>query len=74
VGTSQTSLTEASGRSAAVTLGGGDESSEVASDAALVEQGYACVTALRPVVEDSRIDLGAALGLPTLVSSVPTGD
>jgi 5'-nucleotidase len=73
VGTSQTSLTEASGRSAAVTLGGGDESSEVASDAALVEQGYACVTALRPVVEDPRIDLGAELGLPTLVSSAPTG-
>jgi hypothetical protein len=67
-------VTEASGASAPVTLGGSDESGEVASDAALVEQGYACVTALRPMVEDPRIDLGSELGLPALVSSAPAGD
>jgi len=62
VGASQTSVTEESGESLSLTLGGEDESIEVESDAALVQRGYACVTALLPVVEDPRLDLTAAVG------------
>ena len=46
-----------------MTLGGEDESAETKSDAALLQAGYASVTALRAVVEDARFDLTAELGL-----------
>ncbi len=62
VGASQTSVTEERGGSMGMTLGGEDESSEIESDAALVQGGYASITALRPVVEDTSIDLTAELG------------
>jgi 5'-nucleotidase len=62
VGAAQTSVTDDRGEAFKVTLGGADESAEVQSDAALVQKGFAAVTALRPVVEDVRIDLS---GMPT---------
>ncbi len=61
VGAAQTSVTEEQGKALKVTLGGADESTEVESDAALVQKGFAAVTALRPVVQDLSIDLA---GLP----------
>ena len=61
VGAAQTSVTEEQGKALKVTLGGEDESTEVESDAALVQKGFAAVTALRPVVQDLSIDLA---GLP----------
>jgi 5'-nucleotidase len=63
VGASQTSVTEEQGGSRGLTLGGEDESSEIESDAALVQAGYAAITAIRPVVEDTGVDLAAELGL-----------
>jgi 5'-nucleotidase len=63
VGASQTSVTEQDGGSMGLTLGGEDESAEFESDAALVQAGYASITAIRPVVEDTSIDLIAELGL-----------
>jgi broad specificity polyphosphatase/5'/3'-nucleotidase SurE len=63
VGASQTSVTEEQGGSSGMTLGGEDESAEVESDAALVQAGYAAITAIRPVVEDAGVDLAAELGL-----------
>ncbi len=57
VGAAQTSVTEEQGKALKVTLGGADESTEVESDAALVQKGFAVVTALRPVVQDLSIDL-----------------
>jgi 5'-nucleotidase len=62
IGASQTSVTEESGESLPMTLGGEDESMEVETDAALVQRGFACVTALLPVVEDSTIDLASEFG------------
>ncbi|MGO8872334.1 MAG: 5'/3'-nucleotidase SurE [Acidimicrobiales bacterium] len=62
IGAAQTSVTEASGESLSLTLGGEDERFEVESDAALVQSGYASVTAIRPVVEDPSIDLVEELG------------
>ena len=62
VGAAQTSVTEEKGEPVPVTLGGEDEGSEIESDAALLQRGFASVTALRPVVEDASIDLADALG------------
>jgi 5'-nucleotidase len=62
VGAAQTAVTEEEGRSVSVTLGGEDEAVEIESDAALVQQGFASVTALRPVVEDLRVDLTGVIG------------
>lgn len=62
VGAAQTSVTEEKGEPVRITLGGEDEAGEVESDAALLQRGFACVTALRPVVEDAGIDLAAVLG------------
>jgi hypothetical protein len=55
-------VTEEKGTPVRVTLGGEDESAEVESDAALLQRGFASVTALRPIVEDSTIDLNGVLG------------
>jgi 5'-nucleotidase len=63
VGASQTSVTEEQGGSRGLTLGGEDESSEIESDAALLQAGFAAITAIRPVVEDTGVDLAAELGL-----------
>jgi 5'-nucleotidase len=62
IGAAQTSVTEEKGTPVRVTLGGEDESAEVESDAALLQRGFASVTALRPIVEDSTIDLNGVLG------------
>jgi len=72
IGASQTSVTEESGESLPMTLGGEDESMEIETDAALVQRGFACVTALLPVVEDSSIDLTAELGPDILNLYQPT--
>ncbi len=61
VGAAQTSVTEEKGEPVRMTLGGEDESIEIESDAALLQRGFASVTALRPVVEDASIDLADAL-------------
>ncbi len=72
VGASQTSVTEESGESLPMTLGGEDESMEIETDAALVQRGFACLTALLPVVEDSSIDLATELGPDVLTLYQPT--
>jgi hypothetical protein len=43
----------------------------VATDAALIKAGIASVTAVVPVVEDSSVDLAAALGPGLLGPGVP---
>jgi 5'-nucleotidase len=63
IGVSQTVLTEESGGALPLTVGGGGEPVDGTSDVALLEKGYASVTALLPVVEDTRIDLASDLAL-----------
>ncbi len=70
IGAAQTSVTEEKGRPVQVTLGGEDESAEVESDAALLQRGFASVTALRPVVEDLNTDLAGFLGASDARSAV----
>jgi 5'-nucleotidase len=60
MGTFQTSMTEQSGRSVPVTVAEGDGTDDD-SDTALLQRGFASVTALIPVVEDRRVDFGSAL-------------
>jgi 5'-nucleotidase len=79
VGAAQASLTERAGRQFPVTVDGapGDNHAgnggapagpgEHDTDVALLEQGFASVTAVVPVVEDGTIDLAAALS-PYLVA------
>ena len=74
VGTSQTSVTEQSGDAVPVTVGavedatnGPDDPPEPTpwapqTDAALLQDGYACVTAVIPVTEDPNVELTTALG------------
>jgi 5'-nucleotidase len=74
VGTSQTSLTEQTGDLVPVTVGAGDGATSrrddpaaptspgALTDAALLEEGYACVTAVIPVTEDPNVELASALG------------
>lgn len=74
VGSSQTSLTEEMGQPVPMTVGaGGDEADDLddapapnppgaQTDAALLEEGYACVTAVIPVTEDPNVELTTALG------------
>jgi 5'-nucleotidase len=72
-GSSHTTLTHGSGEVSPVTLGGDDARSEIESDAALVDRGYASVTALRPVIEDWRVDLSVELGLRAVEPLVAIG-
>jgi 5'-nucleotidase len=74
VGVSQTSLSERAGAQFPFTVGAGDDDIEpfdhppaaglagTPTDAALLQDGYACVTAVVPVVEDPSLDLPTALG------------
>ncbi len=74
VGSSQTSLTEEMGQPVPMTVGaGGDEADDLddppgpnppgaQTDAALLEEGYVCVTAVIPVTEDPNVELTTALG------------
>jgi 5'-nucleotidase len=85
VGVSQTSLSERSGASLPLTVGAGEHDVDamadglstpgatagVATDAALIKAGIASVTAVVPVVEDSSVDLAAALGPGLLGPGVP---
>jgi 5'-nucleotidase len=74
VGTSQTAVSERTGGALPLTLGAGEDdidgladpgddgrASEL-TDTALIEEGYASVTAVIPVVEDLSFDLAGALG------------
>ncbi len=70
IGAAQTSVTEEKGTPVRVTLGGEDESAEIESDAALLQRGFASVTALRPIIEDSTVDLGGILGSGDVRSAV----
>ncbi len=74
VGASQTSLTQETGESLPLTLGGTSDKpqptdgssagqlQEIPTDSAWLDGGYACVTAVVPVVEDPSVELASALG------------
>lgn len=60
LGTFQTSMTEQTGRSVPTTVTEGESAGED-TEGALLERGFACVTALIPVVEDAAVDFAAVL-------------
>jgi 5'-nucleotidase len=60
LGTFQTSITEQSGRSVPTTFAEPDVV-QIYSDSALVEEGFASVTALLPVVADTEVDFKSLL-------------
>lgn len=81
VGAAQTAVVERSGELLPLTVGAGADSTpygsgeitspEAATDAALLRDGYAAVTAVVPVVEDTSVDLASALGPDVLGSPAP---
>ena len=64
IGTFQTSMTEESGGTVPTTVAESD-TAEADSDTALLRRGFACVTALVPIVEDTGVDFAGLLDPPT---------
>ena len=63
IGTFQTAMTEESGSTVALTVSEPD-GTEADSDTALLQRGFACVTALVPIVEDTSVDFGGLVDPP----------
>jgi hypothetical protein len=57
-------MTEESGGTVPTTVAESD-TAEADSDTALLRRGFACVTALVPIVEDTGVDFAGLLDTPT---------